>query len=542
MSAALSRLPAKPSRTIAAAAASPSLPAALLLACSLAWFAVRCVHGIHFLSFGDESGHFLGARAMRAGDVLYRDYIDAHGPLCFMAAQLGGWLFGWKEPLDARWVVCLAALLTGACVAASPVLRSLASRLWAAALFLGLISPPWLVQALNEVNYHVLAGLACAVVLAWLVAPAWLGAPVARWQAAGAGLAMVSMAAAAYALVPSALLLAAGAAVFLCAWPSGGRARTMAATGWGGLAGLLLLAGWMARYGDFVGYLTFHVIANQVYYAPYTGLGASAMLRSLALSADPARLVQSEAVVTCLAGLVMLGAASVPASRRRAALLLAGAVLCVAGLVLLNARGAPGFQNASFLVAGVATFALAAPAVLQRSRAVRQTAWAWAATAALAAVLAGSEATGRHAVISPFGATRQQFIRWQQSSLKVDSKSPLRLRLAAVLKPGERLLAIPYNPDVYLSAGVLPIRKFHAYLPWEADYARTPWFGRTRDLCDELQSQPPPVIVYDGWVVWNKYPPETYIPCLKQVLTRDYVADAVLHVYVRRDRVPEQGK
>ena len=290
MSASLDRLPARPYRTIAAAA-SPSLPAALLLVCSLAWFAVRCVHGIHFLTFGDESGHFLGARAMRAGDVLYRDYIDAHGPLCFMVAQLGGWLFGWKQPLHRRWVVSLAALLTGACVAASPVLRSVASRLWAAALFFGLISPPWLVQALNEVNYHVLGGLACAVVLAWLVVPAWLGAPVARWQAAGAGLAMTSMAAAAYALAPSAVLLTAGAAVFLSAGPSGERARTLAVTGWGVLAGLLLLAGWMARYGDFVGYLTFHVVANQVYYAPYTGLGPSAMLRSLVPAADPAHLV-----------------------------------------------------------------------------------------------------------------------------------------------------------------------------------------------------------------------------------------------------------
>ena len=111
------------------------------------------------------------------------------------------------------------------------------------------------------------------------------------------------------------------------------------------------------------------------------------------------------------------------------------------------------------------------------------------------------------------------------------------MRVAQVLKPGERLLAIPYNPDAYLLAGFLPVRKYHAYLPWEADYARTPWFGRTRDLCEELQSRPPPVILYDGWVVWAKYKPETYVPCLKQVLARDYVADPVVGtLYVRRDR------
>ena len=540
MSAALDRPLSRRRGTIAALAGRPALPAAVLLTLSLVWFAIRCVHGIHFMAFGDESGHLLGARAIRAGDVLYRDYIDAHGPLSFMVAQLGGWLFGWKEPLDSRWAICLATLLAGACVVTSPALRGAASRLWAGALFFGLLSAPWLVQALNEVNYHLLGGLLCTVVLAWLVVPAWLGAPVSRWQAAASGVSLALIAAAAYALLPTVLLLFASAAVLLRSGPVGRRTGpVLIATAVGCLAGVAIVAVWMARYADFVGYLVYHVIVNQLYYARYIGFGWRSFVSGGVPSADPGRLVHSGAIVALVTACLVLATARMSAPPRRPGWRAAGLLLALAGAALSDARGSTEFQDGTLLVCSMALLSLALPLLPHRVSTAPGARTAWATTFLLFALLASFEMVDRQAVNSPFGMTRAQMEAAPLRFLKVDRHDPTYARVAQVLRPGERLLVIPYMPDFYLPAGFLPIRKFHAYLPWEADYARHYWFGRTRDLCEELQARPPPVIVYNKWVVWGLYAPEDYVPCLKDVLARSYVADVNPPLYLRRDRVPK---
>ena len=543
MSAALSRPPGTRARTLAAVATRPYLPAAVLLGFSLVWFAIRCVHGIHVLSFGDESGHLLGARAIKAGDRLYRDYIDAHGPLSFMVAQGAGWVFGWKEPLDSRWAICLAALLTGGCVVTSPALRGAATRLWAGALFFGLMAAPWLVQALNEVNYHVLGGLLCAVVLAWLVVPAWFGAPVASWQAAAAGISLALMGAAAYALLPTIVLLFASAAVLLWAGPPGQRTdRVLVAAAWGCLAGVAIVAAWMARYADFVGWLVYHVVVNQLYYVNYIGFGWRSFVASLELSADPRRLVQSGAVLALAAGVLVLATARMRAPARRPAWRGAGMVLALTAIAMSDVRGNTGFQDGTLLVSGMALLSLALPLLSLRLSTRPDLRTEWVTTGLLFVLLASVEMVDRQAISSPFGMTRAQMEAAPLQFLKVDRHTPSYARVAQVLRPGERLLVIPYDPNFYLPAGFLPTRRFHAYLPWEADYARTPWFGRTRDLCEELQARPPPVIVYDGWVVWGRYNPEKYIPCLRQVLATDYVADAIPSIYIRRDRAADAGR
>jgi SAM-dependent methyltransferase len=515
------------------------VPAALLLAGALALFAIRSVHGIHFLTFGDESGHFLGARAIHAGDRLYRDFIDAHGPLVFMVAHTFGVLFGWHEPLDARWAMVGLATVAGAGVATSSALNGLAPRLWAAALFFGLIAAPWLVQALNMVNYHLLGGVCVTITVAWLVIPAWTGARVARYRAFLCGLCLALLCANAYSLAPSALLLAGSAAISLrygSIRPH--RYPVLLYCLLGFLAGSAAVLVWLLRYGDVIGYLVFHIIDNQVNYARYSGYGLRIMLASVIPSLAPASLVQTLASILCAAGFLLLFIARSPGWLKRPMLrtLAFGAML--GAVLMLNVRGAAGFQNGSFVVASMAVFALALPMMLA-GQAVPSWPRAWIATACMGALLCGVELTCRRAVNSPWGAARQDYVKWPKSSLAIDVQQPIFRRIRQVLRPDERLLVLVYNPDFFLPAGYLPIRKFHDYLPWEADYARAPWFNRPRDLCADLAKNPPPVIVYDHWVVWGRWNPEDFIPCLAPLLRQRYVADANPTLYIRRDRLPQ---
>lgn len=514
------------------------IPASLLFAGALVLFAIRSVHGIHFLTFGDESGHFLGARAIHAGDRLYRDFIDAHGPFVFMVAYAFGILFGWTEPLDARWAIVGFASLAAASVATSTVFKDPASRLWAAALFFGLIAAPWLVQALNMVNYHVLGGVCVTITLSWLVVPAWTGAEITKYRGILSGLCLALLCASAYSLAPSALLFATSAAISLRYGQSRSPPHAVLLYCLAGfLGGALIVLLWLLRYGDPVGYLVFHIIDNQTNYARYQVYGWRVTLQSLIPSLAPGDLVQSTASILCLTGFLLLLAVKSPGWTKRPVLCAAAFGSALIAVPMLNFRGAIGFQDGSFVVASIAIFSIA---LAMKASTFVGANWlrAWLTTACLGTLLCGVELTCRLAVNSPWAVARQVYVKWPPSSLAVDRQTPVYDRIRKVLRPDERLLVLVYNPDFFLPAGYLPIRKFHGYLPWEADYARAPWFNRTRDLCDVLSKDPPPVIVYDHWVVGGVWNPDDYIPCLKPLLNKLYTPDPIANLYIRRDRLP----
>jgi hypothetical protein len=513
------------------------LPAALLLVCSVVWLGVRAKHGIHFASFSDESGHYLGARAIHAGDRLYRDFIDAHGPLSFIVAQACGIILGWAEPLDGRWSIVLLIGVTAISLAASPVFRTLPARLWAAALFLGFVAAPWIVQALNLVSYHVLGGALVAVVLALLILPAWNGARIGPMRAACAGLCLALLCADSYSLAPSALLLIASAALFLRAQtPTREQPSPMLWLGTGFAAGCVVLLTWMLIYADLLGYLVFHFINMQVNYARYTTYGWAAALRSFIPSAAPDKIVQSGAAVACVLSFPILKATFPRPQSPRTISFVAALVTLFIAILMLNFRGGFGFQDGAFVVASFALLALSLAYAAETLGGAKNWCLAWPITAAMFGLLACYEIADRTALSSPGNLTRRQMVGWPHIALAEQDGMPIVRRLHEILRPGERLLALVYDPEAYLYSGFLPIRKFHEYLPWEADYARSPWFGKDRDLCKEVTVRPPPVILYDGWKVWDKYPAAEFMPCIPALLAKGYIADPIPTLFIRRDR------
>ena len=115
---------------------------------------------------------------------------------------------------------------------------------------------------------------------------------------------------------------------------------------------------------------------------------------------------------------------------------------------------------------------------------------------------------------------------------------PIFRLIRRVADPDGRILALTYNPQFYLSADWLPMDGFYAYFKWDADYARSPWFGRGHDLCTALEQSPPSIIELDEAGTWG-YRPRTYIPCLSQILMDHYVKEASMSgpdgdLYIRK--------
>ena len=80
---------------------------------------------------------------------------------------------------------------------------------------------------------------------------------------------------------------------------------------------------------------------------------------------------------------------------------------------------------------------------------------------------------------------------------------------------------------------------FTSYLPWDAAYARHPWFGRSHDICATLKRAPPPVIFDNDWKVVGRFAPRDYMPCVGELLARSYWRAPAPNAffYVRNDRV-----
>jgi hypothetical protein len=499
----------------------------LLLACT-GFFLWRAKHGMRFNTFGDETMHFIGAKALLSGKILYRDYIELHGPLAYAIPQGFFWIFGWGEPLHARAILIVLTAIAALSVGGSPCLGDMWERMVAAAFFLGMITTLWIVQGLCLYNYQPPAGAFMVIALALTVFPSWLDVfpRAAVTFLAGCCLALTPFLAFSYG--PAAILFFTSA---VWAQWAGGQRRQAGAMMAGAAAGVFLMVCWILRFADLRGYFVFHFIHALVDFGPYLHFGLLPAIEVLWIHTAAKDLPQAMGVIAATAGFLALLASDV--ARRRH---FVPVIIGLAGVIATNSRASSGFQDDTFLFVSFGLLSLSTPLLFRRTLGTVPWARAWAVSLP-ALVIVGAEFTARAAISSPQGFTRRQ-IREQPPASLMQSDAPWARDTRTVTAPDEPILAIPFEPDIYALAGRMPMDRYIYYLPWDADYARHPWLGIKRDLCLDIVRTPPPMIYYNGWVVWNKWDPQHYIACLLPILAAQYrPMPGEKNFYVRLDRV-----
>jgi hypothetical protein len=503
----------------------------LMLAVLAAYFfAVRVWHGMRFVGFVDESEHLLGGKILNEGAILYRTFVTQHGPVTFMLTQAYGAIFGWRHANGARVISAALALGAASCVATTPALSNRVARLWATALFLGLIATVWIVQGLYLVNYHAIAGFLLVAALAMFVVPAWCGAPVGRARAGLAGACCTLVIATAYSFGPAIVLLGASALWAMALRPVQATGRSFIAGA--ALAGLLVLA-WLLMFGDLLGFLAFHFAENQFVFVHFMPFTFGNFLRSLMPSWQPWALVQSFAVLGCAVSFCLLLVIDLMPPRKH----LTGPILLgLAGVLALDARGSLYFQNGSFLIGSIALLSMALPAAVMRFMPAPGPIGVAAGTLLMGLCVIGAELAGRYAVSSPVPATRAEIVAMPRVGIGLLS-TPEFVRIRELVRPDEHILAVPYAPGVYMSADRMPMDRYFYYLPWDAAYANVPWFGRSHDLCADLPNAPPRLIYLDRYLVWDRYDIRDYAPCLFAFLKAYYRRQTDFpDLYVRADQ------
>jgi hypothetical protein len=505
------------------------MPPLLLLAACIGFFAWRAKHGMRFTTLGDETMHFLGAQVIARGGVLYRDLIDLHGPLAFAIPQAYGAVFGWAEPLNGRAIMLALMVAAVSAVGGSTSLRGPWERNMACALFIGLTTSLWLVQSLCLYDYQPVCGTLFVIGVALFVVPAWFGEAGGAARLVVSGVCLAAPCFMTFSYGPAALLLFASGA-----WPwvrRNGMNEIWPVLA-GALAMLVAMLVWLAIYASFRGYLVFHFIHGIVDFGRYLQFGIRPAVAALWMTATPPNLAQIIGVVATLCGFLAFGA-----SVRALRLSMAPVLLGLAGVILSNPRGSYTLQNGTFLILAFGVAALGLAQLPRRCGIATPALTRAAYVGAMALLIFGAEMTARQALSSPRGLSRQALHDLAPASL-AQSDVPWAQQIRRVTRPDETILAVPYNPDVYALAGRLPMRRYLYYLPWDADYARHPWLGIQRDLCTDLAREPPPVIYYNGWIVWGRWDPRDYMPCLLAILQMKYQKlPGEPFVYVRNDRV-----
>lgn len=483
-------------------------------------FITQAVYGFGYYPFGDEAGHDLGALAIEKGDILYRDYVDAHGPFVYFISWLVGKIVGYKNFSLFRIGPVIITSATAFYLYYSSSFSCRAIRLISPALFLGLLGPVWIVQALNMNGYWIYGGDLTVLACSQIVVPSLLNMPIKKWSSIVGGASLILLPFVAYSFLPSVFLFSISLLIIFFQKNSLFGKKELTYTLYGSVGALFIFLLWMFFYADLEGFIVYHFINNQFYYSHYIPFGIGAVFKSLRPSLLPENLVQTLAIFSfVIASAILIFKSPYKIS----------SIIALGGILFLDARGGTSFQNGAFVIASVGLLAQMFPMFLNNST---NKLFQLSSVLVVCSIL-----VGLHAISSPFNESYAQrrhvgFHFFRSSDNLIDQK------IRQYARPDERILVIPYNPNVYIEAGRLPIKKYHAYLPWEADYAKHPVVGYERDICVDLPQNPPPVIYFDNWTVWGIWKPESFMGCVVHLLDMQYdLLPGIPNVYVRKDRL-----
>ena len=516
----------------------PTMVSAILLLASALFFLHQAIRGIWFLPYPDEPEHLLGGMMLDRGAILYRDFVTEHGPTTFIATQLYGAVFGWGQPNLARAMLIVLAALSVAAIGSIPVrVGGIHVRLWASALFLSLVSSVWLFQGLYLVSYYAIAGLLLTISIAVFVAPSWYGVAPGwkRGFVGGAGLVLVT--ATAYSYAPACLLLG-SSAVLSERTKRTGRAALFG-FGCGIAASAMALFVWLVLFGDVIGYIVFHLVENQVYYAPYIHFSFQTFLLGLIPSLDAFHRVNTLSLVLNCLGLALF----LLIDRQRPHEFASNCIpilLGWLGLLSLQARGTPFLPNGPFLLTSICLFSIALPiAVSDHSH--RNLFGGWPRPL----LVVGIPAFLVQAFV--MGAAHASNIFAMPANLKTRydigvSQDPLPAHIRNATRADDSILVLPYAPHIYLETDRQPMNRYHDYFPVDADYAKSPWFGRTHDLCVDLP-KPPPAVIYilsrDFFFIGTD---GHYLDCVFSYVAAHYRQSKQFHgLYLRSDIASTQS-
>ncbi|MCX7087958.1 MAG: hypothetical protein NTV00_07890 [Methylococcales bacterium] len=490
--------------------------------CAVLLFCVNVKEGLRLFEVGDETEKFVAAKMLHHGQHLYRDVFAHHGPIAYMLAHFYTAVVSETDFSFIRLELAFLALASCLAISCSPILNGITTRVWAAALYLFILSSVWAVQSIHMLLYQQIGGFLFVIALSQMLIPALLAEPISKAGLFFSGFSLTLACFSAYAFGPAAVLFVASSTLALIATKQNIKSHVNNFL-LGSLLAIAIVVWWLIFFGDLLGYFIYHFYFNQEIYTHFIGFSSGIVFNNIVFSTAPDAIIQTLAVSflgvwICMLVFITLNKTD---NAKDIALKSCAIFLLFMAVLLVNPRGLSGFQNAGFVVLNFAAISLLAAFVLQKQISKLSASNTIQALVCIVLLIFLTEYVSKAAVSTIHGVTKKEY-PLQLVDIK-PSDDPVYHYIRSIVKENDTILSLPFNALLYLKVNRLPASGHYYYLPWQAAYNRMPFLEYKIDLCNDIDIKKPPVIWFNNWRVWDTFSMSEYEPCIPNSLERHYI-------------------
>ncbi len=99
----------------------------------------------------------------------------------------------------------------------------------------------------------------------------------------------------------------------------------------------------------------------------------------------------------------------------------------------------------------------------------------------------------------------------------------------------DRIISYSFKPFEYLVSNRLPASGHIYYLPQQEMYKQNPKFDIEIDVCEEINTYQPKIMLIDKWRAWGRFSWNSYGECIQKIIDRNYIQVLKKPYYVRQD-------
>ena len=465
-------------------------------------FAVLAIRYQYFLlrhiEWGDESETVVTVKMMAAGQKLYSEIFNHHGPLTFLTGvvleHFGD--FGMRGHRVPVALLHLAGLLS---IYFCPLFASRAVKL-GCVVFAASVMLFYLPELLGHTyTYQALTGTLLLIILFIYTFPALLEperVTAARSFTGSALIAGLPFLAVTY--IPLALILFAVSA----------RPQSLRPALAGLLAGLAVNLLFLAAYGSIPGYLAYHLYLNLTILPGYINEAGADVLILKAVHSATKDIAQFTYLTITAGGIAILASKERTLPWRSVLLGMAVASLLIRGS---DFRGLPYY------------YALIAFMLLPtlRLRAI-------ATQGKIIGVFFISVCIAKSSLLLPGE-------RYYFRERRIPTETEFSRLVQQHTDKEDRIIAYTFQNFQYLASDRLPASGHFFYFPWQEKYNDDPKYGIRIDACAQIAAHRPKVMLIDKWNVWDRFPWESYAGCIQSIIDANYIQVPGRPYYVRSD-------
>lgn len=521
------------------------LYAGLITACiGLVFFVFRIREGLNLFEFGDETEKFVAAQMINSGQHLYSDVFSHHGPFPYIISHLYTLLVSPNDFTHIRIFLGILALLSCAAIFFTPVYKTTASRVWAAGIYLFLLSSVWSLQWIHMLLYQQIGGFLLAIPFLHLFIPLFFEVKPNRYGLLASGIAVTYACFTAYSFGLSAILLVAASIVL--AVPAVGKVdlkNLILPFLVGVLLGVSSILFWILRFADLKGFFVYHFYFNQKIYSEFIEFSVMNIFDMFTFSVSPKSINHTFTLTLFICWVIYFISVSVNNISAKSLKTKTVALLIFAFSVLfVNPRNGIGFHDSGFVIVNFAIFSFACGLAIQLYLERNNFNGAIRLIFILLIIVFIVEEVNSHGLSSPNGITRGEFIKENNHILMKPEGGATNDFIRAMTKKDGDLISLVFNPSLYVKTDRLPASGYYYYLPWQAAYNKNAIAGYRIDICTDIESRSPSIIWFDNEKIWG-YSIENYEPCVPYIIRKNYTPmGGHGPLYIRKDLLTDEKR